>query len=202
MVAAGVGRYDDDVNDDSDSLSTKNNNSLYDVHQLYQNAVECIVNSKAVISKLQSQLSMKDALILTKDTQIMHLEEELIQTKLDLAMTKAMHDHDCFMLQTTARINRGDDEAIDHEKSCRPPSVITAYIPSSTILAAPISYRRKSTSEVREDVNRRSDKSSGSSEFMPWPEQQSGILRRKSTGGVRDDVNQNSDKSSGSKSGF
>jgi hypothetical protein len=89
MVAAGVaGRYDDDVNDDSDSLSTKNNNSLYDVHQLYQNAVECIVNSKAVISKLQSQLSMKDALILTNDTQIMHLEEELIRTKLDLAMTK------------------------------------------------------------------------------------------------------------------
>ena len=85
--------YDDDVNDDdSDSLSTKNadadDNSLYDVHQLYQNAVECIVNSKAVISKLQSQLSMKDALILTNDTQIMHLEEELIRTKLDLAMTK------------------------------------------------------------------------------------------------------------------
>jgi hypothetical protein len=125
MVVAGVGRYDDDVNDDSDSLSTKDN-SLYDVHRLYQNAVECIVNSKAVISKLQTQLSMKDALILTKDTQIMHLEEELIQTKLDLAMTKAMHDHDRFMLQTTARINRGDDEAIDHEKSCRPPSVITA----------------------------------------------------------------------------
>ena len=113
-----------------------------------------------------------------------------------------MHDHDRFMLQTTARINCGDDEAIDHDKSCRPPSVIKAYTPSSTILAPPISYRRKSTSEVRDDVNRRSDKSSGSSEFMPWPEQQSGILRRKSTGRVRDDVNQNSDKSSGSKSGF
>jgi hypothetical protein len=215
VVVAGVAeRYDDDVNDDdSDSLSTKNadadDNSLYDIQQLYQNAVECIVNSKAVISKLQSQLSMKDALLLTKDTQIMHLEEELIRTKLDLAMTKAMHDHDRFMLQTTTtvpRMNRDYDyEAVHDEKSCRPPSMITAYnTPSSTILAAPISNRRKSsTSEVRDDINRRSDKSSGSaSEFMPWPEQQSGILRRKSTGGVRDDVNRNSDESSGSKSGF
>jgi hypothetical protein len=215
MVVAGVaGMYDDDVNDDdSDSLSTKNadadDNSLYDVHQLYQNAVECIVNSKAVISKLQTQLSVKDALLLTKDTQIMHLEEELIRTKLDLAMTKAMHDHDRFMLQTTTtvpRMNRDDDyEAVDDETSCRPPSVITAYnTPSSTILAPPISYRRQSsTSEVRDDINRRSDKSSGSSEFMPWPEQQQSGIRRKSTGGgVRDDVNRNSDKSSGSKSGF
>ena len=162
MVVADVGRYDDD-----DSLSTKNDddNSQYDVHQLYQNAVECIVNSKSVISKLQAQLSMKDAQILTKDAQIMQLEEELIRTKLDLATTKAMHDHDRFMLQTTARMDRGED----NEEPCRPPSMITAYTPS-TILA-PTSYRRNSTCGVRDDINRNSDKSSGSkSGFMSWPE--------------------------------
>lgn len=166
MVVADVGRYDDD-NDDGDSQSTKNadDNSLYDVNHLYQNAVECIVNSKSVISKLQAQLSMKDTQILTKDAQIMQLEEELIRTKLDLAMTKAMHDHDRFMLQTTVRMNRGED----NEEPCRPPSVITAYTPS-TILA-PTSNRRKSTSGVRDDINRNSDMSSGSkSGFVPWPE--------------------------------
>ena len=163
MVVADVGRYDDD----DDSLTTKNadDNSQYDVHQLYQNAVECIVNSESVISKLQAQLSMKDAQILTKDAQIMQLEEELIRSKLDLAMTKAMHDHDRFMLQTTARMDRGED----NEEPCRPPSMITAYTPS-TILA-PTSNRRKSTGGVRDDINRNSDKSSGSkSGFMSWPE--------------------------------
>ena len=164
MVVADVGRYDDD---DGDSLSTKNadDNSQYDVHQLYQNAVECIVNSKSVISKLQARLSTKDAQILTKDAQIMQLEEELIRTKLDLATTKAMHDHDRFMLQTTARMDRGED----NEEPCRPPSMITAYTPS-TILA-PTSNRRNSTGGVRDDINRNSDKSSGSkSGFMSWPE--------------------------------
>ena len=55
---------------------------------------------------------------------------------------------------------------------------------------------------MRDDINRNSDKSSGSkSGFMSWPEQPTSN-RRKSTGGVRDDINRNSDKSSGSKSGF
>ena len=63
MAVADVGMYDydDDDDDDDDSLSTKNaddNSQHHDVHQLYQNAVVCIVNSKVGhISKLRARPS-------------------------------------------------------------------------------------------------------------------------------------------------
>jgi len=67
----------DNVCEDDDGQS--------DLYIYYQNAVNCLVHSVSVITKLQEQLSFKDE-------QIASLEKKLIQTKLELASTKALQD--------------------------------------------------------------------------------------------------------------
>jgi len=96
--------------DDEEKLQDGEHHKL---SQYYQNAVDCLVHCESVIAKLQEQLSCKDDKIRkgkqqiaklreqlfykdvqTRDNyeQIANLEQRLIETKFELASTKALKD--------------------------------------------------------------------------------------------------------------
>ena len=71
-------------NNEQDNVC-KDDDGQSDLYIYYQNAIDCLVHSESVIPKLQEQLSFKDE-------QIASLEKKLIETKLELASTKALQD--------------------------------------------------------------------------------------------------------------
>ena len=60
-------------------------NSFNDLHQDYQNAVDCLTQCDSTIRTMQDQLA-------SKDKQIASLEEKLVQMSFDLASSKALED--------------------------------------------------------------------------------------------------------------
>ena len=85
----------------------EDDNGQSDLHIYYQNAVNCLVHCDSVITNLQEQLSFKDE-------QIASLEMKLIETKLELASTKALQDEQS---QAFNRIKRRISSIDDSENA-------------------------------------------------------------------------------------
>ena len=68
----------------------------FDLHQNYQNAVDCLVHCEFIMKNLQDELA-------SKDQQIATLEAKLIQTKLELASSKAIQDEQSQQLNRLKR---------------------------------------------------------------------------------------------------
>lgn len=69
-----------EIRSSDDSLSYE-----FDLHQLYHNAIECLINCDQTIKSLQKDLLNKDSLIAS-------LESQIIDMSLELASSKALVD--------------------------------------------------------------------------------------------------------------
>ena len=69
----------------SPSTSIVNFEFIHTLQENYQNAIDCLIHCETIISSLQKELRQKD-------NQISNLELDLVQTKLELASSKAAQD--------------------------------------------------------------------------------------------------------------
>mmetsp|Transcript_43335 Transcript_43335/g.73931 ORF Transcript_43335/g.73931 Transcript_43335/m.73931 type:complete len:385 (+) Transcript_43335:248-1402(+) len=66
--------------------------SDFDLHQNYDNAIECLLQCNFIIKSLEDQLATKDDAISEQEKQISSLEERIIEMSFELARAKALED--------------------------------------------------------------------------------------------------------------
>lgn len=119
----------------------------FDLHELYHNAVECLIDCDRTIKSLREQVSLKDETIAS-------FEERIVQMSLKLASTKAMQDEQSHQLHRIKRsINSLDGNAEDCDPIAWPTSKnrhVTSPSGGKTVDYFPVSVARKNR-EARDD---------------------------------------------------
>ena len=186
-------------NNEQDNVC-KDDDGQSDLYIYYQNAIDCLVHSESVITKLQEQLSFKDE-------QIASLEKKLIETKLELASTKALQDEQSHAFNRIKRrissvddsksisvddlFNRCNNDILERcvvlaaaasdtphpqhkQQQCFPPSAKTCTLPSSSVIYASATSTQKGKDGAQGHRRLRRSRSASDcyqSEVMPWPNQ-------------------------------
>jgi len=111
----------------------------FELHQLYHNAVECLIKCDRTICSLREKLSLKDETITS-------LEEKIVQMSLELASSMAMQDEQSHQLyRLKRRISSLDGEEEDCNPAARPRSKsMQVSSPSANMLVdySPVSFAK------------------------------------------------------------